>query len=189
MALTPSTMVPLGTPMPAFALPDPHGELVCSDDFDDHTVLVVAFLSNHCPYVKHLKTALAAFSRDLRPLDAGMVAINSNDAEAYPADSPERMADDIRRFGYDFPYLVDASQNVARAFHAACTPDFFVYGPDRTLFYRGQFDDSRPGGDAPITGADLRAAVQAALAGSPPPEPQTPSMGCNIKWRGPTSSG
>ncbi len=184
MALTPSSMVPLGTHAPDFALADTTGRTLRLADFASAHVLVVMFLCNHCPYVRHLRAALAQLGRDLPPMGAAVVGIGSNDAVAYPADSPERMAIEAREAGWTFPYLHDATQEVARAFHAACTPDFFVYDSRRRLAYRGQFDDSRPGNDRPVTGHDLRAAVLALLSNQTPPQRQVPSIGCNIKWRG-----
>lgn len=182
MARTPSTMVPLGTPLPSFALPTPEGEVFDAAAFADAPVLVVVFLSNHCPYVKHVQPTLAHLARELEAKGAAFVGIHSNDWLRYPDDAPHLVASESARVGYTFPQLVDESQDVATAFRAACTPDFFVYGPDRTLVYRGQLDDARPGSPAPCDGADLRAAVEAALAGAPPVEVQHPSMGCNIKW-------
>lgn len=183
MALTPSTMLPLGTPAPQFALPDTSGKTVSLADFKDAPALVVMFICNHCPYVKHLQAALAKFGKEYAAKGAAIIAINSNDAENYPDDSPSRMKEDAKRFGYTFPYLYDATQAVAKAYRAACTPDFYVFGKDRKLVYRGQFDTSRPGNGVPITGADLRAATDAALAATPAPADQKPSMGCNIKWK------
>ena len=183
MALTPSTMLPLGTPAPDFALPDTAGRTVRLADLAAAPVLVVAFICNHCPYVQHLRAALAAFGRDCAARGVAFVAISSNDAERYPADSPAAMAAEARAAGYAFPYLYDGSQAVAAAYRAACTPDFFVFDAARRLAYRGRFDDSSPGNGRPVTGADLRAAVDALLAGRPVPPAQVPSMGCNIKWR------
>lgn len=184
MALTPSTMLPLGTPAPAFRLPEPSsGRLIGLEDFPMAPAFVVAFICNHCPYVKHLRGALAAFARDVSEKGAVMIAINSNDPVRYPADAPGRMVEEAAAAGWRFPYLFDADQSVARAYRAACTPDFFVFGRDRRLAYRGQFDESRPGNGKPVTGADLRAAVNAVLAGVAPAERQIPSIGCNIKWR------
>ncbi|HPA20225.1 MAG TPA: thioredoxin family protein [Verrucomicrobiae bacterium] len=183
MALTPSTMLPLGTPAPQFALPDTSGKTVSLADFKAAPALVVMFICNHCPYVKHLQAALAKFGKEYAAKGAAIIAINSNDAENYPDDSPSRMKEDAKRFGYTFPYLYDATQAVAKVYRAACTPDFYVFGKDRKLVYRGQFDASRPGNGIPITGADLRAATDAALAAKPAPADQKPSMGCNIKWK------
>ena len=183
MALTPSTMMALGTPLPAFRLPDPKGKMVASDDFADSPALLVAFLCNHCPYVKHLRRELAQFARDYQGSGLAMVAINANDVSNYPDDSPAKMAEEIEEVGYVFPYLYDESQEVAKAFRAACTPEFYLFDADRRLVYRGQFDDSRPESGRPVTGADLRSAVDALLAGSPIGPDQTPSIGCNIKWK------
>jgi peroxiredoxin len=171
-------------PAPDFALADTSGRLVRLADFASAPVLVVMFLCNHCPYVRHLRDALAQLGRELPPMGAAVVGICSNDAVAYPADSPERMAIEARDAGWTFPYLHDATQDVARAYRATCTPDFFVYDTKRRLAYRGQFDDSRPGNGRPVTGHDVRAAVQALLSNQPVPQRQVPSIGCNIKWRG-----
>lgn len=183
MAKTPSTMVPLGTAAPAFRLADTEGRLRSLQDFDDAPALLVIFLCNHCPFVQHLRSALAQFARDHEGSGLAIIGINANDIDKYPEDSPEKMAEEKRKFGYDFPYLYDDTQKVAKAYRAACTPDFFLYDADRRLAYRGQFDDSRPGNGKPITGADLRAAVDAVLAKRPAPQEQKPSIGCNIKWR------
>jgi len=183
MAKTPSTMRPLGSALPSFELPDvTKGKTLKSDELKS-PVLVVAFICNHCPFVIHLKPELAAFGRTCRELGVDFVAISSNDASSYPMDGPEAMGLDARDFEYVFPYLYDESQEVARAFDAACTPDFFVYDSDRALAYRGQFDASRPGNGVAITGVDLRAAVSALLAGQRPSDEQKPSIGCNIKWK------
>lgn len=183
MARTPSTMAPLGTPAPPFALPDPEGTLHALDDFADAPALLVIFLSNHCPFVKHLRTELAAFAREFGERGLAVVAIGSNDVERYPEDGPRMMAVEAREHGYTFPYLHDETQEVAKAYGAACTPDLFLYDGGRRLVYRGQFDGSRPGNDIPVTGADLRAAAEAVLAGNPVPGDQRPSLGCNIKWK------
>jgi peroxiredoxin len=183
MALTSSTMAPLGTPAPDFRLPDTDGKVVSLADFAHAPGLLVAFISNHCPYVKHVRDAFARLSRDYQARGVVVVAINSNDAVAYPDDSPERMREEKAQAGYPFPYLVDESQEVARKYQAACTPDFFVFGRDRRLAYRGQMDASRPGNGKPNDGADLRAALDAVLAGRQPSAEQVPSVGCNIKWR------
>lgn len=183
MAQTPSTMIPLGTTAPDFELPDTTGNLIRRQDFDGARGLLVMFICNHCPFVKHLREALADFAREYQPKGLAIVAINSNDIENYPDDSPEKMKHEKEQFGYPFPYLFDATQEVAKAYKAACTPDFFLFDADHQLVYRGQFDDSRPGNDEPITGADLRAAVDAVLDGKPVPEDQQPSIGCNIKWK------
>jgi len=183
MVATPSTMLPLGTPAPDFRLPDPAGRLHALVDFADADVLVVMFLSNHCPYVQHIRSALAGVIAEYQAKGVGAAGIMSNDIVNYPDDAPERMADEVRRVGYTFPYLYDETQEVAQAYRAACTPDFFVFDRERKLVYRGQFDGSRPSNDVPVTGRDLRAALDAALSGKPAPEPQHPSTGCNIKWR------
>lgn len=184
MALTPSTMLALGTPAPRFALPDTEGATVSIDDFKDRRALLVMFICNHCPYVQHVRQGLARLGKDYMAKGAAIVAINSNDAASYPDDSPEKMKVEKRQSGYTFPYLFDATQEIARAYRAACTPDFFLFGPDRTLVYRGQMDGSRPGNKVTNDGADLRAALDAVLAGRPAAANQTPSMGCNIKWKG-----
>ena len=183
MTRTAWKMVEPGSPMPAFRLPDSAGRELDSAELDDNPVLV-AFICNHCPFVKHIAPALAGFAREYMDRGLAVVAINSNDGSTYPDDSPARMADEVRRRDYPFPYLADETQEVARAFGAACTPDFFLYDRNHRLVYRGQFDDSRPGSDTPVTGADLRAACDTVLAGdTPDPEHQKPSLGCNIKWR------
>lgn len=179
-----STMVPLGTPAPAFTLPDPAGRSWALDELAAGApATLVLFLCNHCPYVRHIGRELGLLTQRFAARGVAVVGINSNDADAYPDDGPEQMAATARAFGWDFPYLIDADQAVARSYRAACTPDLFLYDADRQLAYRGQFDGSRPRNDDPVTGADLRAAVAAALAGERVPEPQLPSMGCNIKWR------
>ena len=183
MAATPSTMAPLGTKAPDFHLPATDGRLVSLADFDGAPAFLVAFLSNHCPFVKHLRTELATFVKDYQPRGLAAVGINANDVHRYPADSPEAMVREVEQVGYTFPYLFDESQDVARAYGAACTPDFFLYDGERRLAYRGQFDSSRPGNNLPVTGDDLRAAVEAVLAGRPPTDEQIPSIGCNIKWK------
>ncbi len=183
MALTQSNMLSLGTAAPDFSLPDTSGKIHTLDDFADYRALVVAFICNHCPYVKHLKPAFSQFATDAMAKGAVVVAISSNDAEAYPADAPDKMAEDAAKFAYPFPYLYDESQAVARAYDAVCTPDFYVFDTGRRLVYRGQFDESRPSGEKPATGADLRAAVEAVLAGSSPDPNQKPSVGCSIKWK------
>src|SRR5215831_14075653 len=183
MPETPSTMLPLGTVAPAFRLSDPSGKLVSSDDFKGAPALLVAFICNHCPYVKHVRAEFAATAAEYQRKGVGIVAINSNDSDAYPDDSPANMAEEIKLNGYEFPYLVDQTQDVARAFQAACTPDFFLFDAARRLVYRGQFDDSRPNNGRPVTGADLRGALDNLLAGRPVNIDQKPSVGCNIKWR------
>jgi peroxiredoxin len=183
MAETPSTMLPLGTIAPEFRLYTPHGKLICSDDFKGTPALLVAFICNHCPYVKHVRSAFAALAAEYQARGVSVVAINSNDAETYPDDSPEKMAEETQLHGYTFPYLYDETQEVAKAYHAACTPDFFLFDKDRRLVYRGQFDDSRPRNGLSASGADMRAALEAVLAGRPVNSEQKPSVGCNIKWK------
>jgi peroxiredoxin len=183
MVLTPSSMLPLETPAPDFSLPDTEGGRVALADFKDAPALLVMFICNHCPYVKHVRHGLQRLGRDLQARGVAVVGINSNDVAAYPDDAPDKMKSEKRDAGYTFPYLFDESQAVARAYRAACTPDFFLFGKDRRLVYRGQMDDSRPGNDRPVDGRDLRAAVEALLAGRPVAAQQTPSMGCNIKWK------
>ncbi len=183
MARTPSTMLPLGTEAPHFSLPDTDGGTVALDDFREAPALVVMFICNHCPFVKHVRDGLADFGRDMAEKGVGVVAISSNNVETHPADSPEKMAIEKREAGYPFPYLYDESQEVAEAYQAACTPDFFLFDGDQELVYRGQFDASRPGNDVPVTGEDLRRAVDAVVDGREVPGEQLPSMGCNIKWK------
>lgn len=183
MVLTSSTMIPLGTKAPEFELPDTEGKTRRLSDFADARALVVIFMCNHCPYVKHLKEALAAFGREMEAKKVAVVAISSNDITTHPADAPDKMAEDARHFGYTFPYLYDESQEVARTYGAECTPDFFLFDQNRELAYRGQFDASRPGNGVPVSGTDLRNAVNAVLTGNRPSEEQTPSIGCNIKWK------
>jgi peroxiredoxin len=183
MAATPSTMVALGNAAPDFSLPDPAGTIHRLHDIDDKPALRVIFMCNHCPFVKHISAGLAAFAREYQPRGLAIVGINANDVASYPDDSPQNMAREVKAAGYVFPYLYDDTQAVAKAYQAACTPDFFLYDRARTLVYRGQFDDSRPGNNRPVTGADLRAAVDAVLAGTPVPADQRPSIGCNIKWK------
>jgi peroxiredoxin len=175
-------MLPLGTPLPPFDLPDGEGKRLSSRELEQRPVLV-AFICNHCPYVKHIKPALAQLGRDLRERGVGMVAINANDAQSHPEDAPPRMADDAREHGYTFPYLFDESQALAHAFSAACTPEFYLFDREHRLVYRGQFDDSRPGNGRPVTGSDVRAALDALLSGKTIDEEQIPSIGCSIKWR------
>ncbi len=184
MVLTESTMgLPLGAPAPDFRLPDTDGRLVSLEDFRGAKALLVVFMCNHCPYVIHVKEGLAALGRDYIPKGVAMVGINSNDVENYPQDSPERMKEDKEKYGYPFPYLFDETQETAKAYKAACTPDFFLFDGDFKLVYRGQMDSSRPGSDVPVTGEDIRAALDALLEGRPVPEEQRPSAGCNIKWK------
>jgi len=176
-------MLPLGTVAPDFRLPDTGGKMVAPGDFKSAPALAVFFICNHCPYVKHIQAGLAQFARDYRARGAAIVAISSNDAQNYPADGPAQMAQEARAAGYTFPYLYDESQAVAKAYQAACTPDIFLFDAARKLVYRGQFDDARPGNGLPVTGRDLRAAMDAVLAGKPALARQVPSVGCNIKWK------
>ncbi|MDX1467895.1 MAG: thioredoxin family protein [Acidimicrobiia bacterium] len=183
MAAT-STMLALGTDAPHFTLPDViSGEMVSIDDFAEKTGLLVMFICVHCPYVKHVNAELGRLGRDYAESDIGIVAISSNDIEAYPEDSPDGMRAQAEQYGFVFPYLYDEDQTVAAAYTAMCTPDFFLFGPDRRLVYRGRLDESRPNSGVQVTGADLRMAMDALFAGEPIPQDQFPSMGCSIKWR------
>lgn len=178
-----SSMLALGTVMPAFALPDVvSGRTVSSTELSG-PARVVIFICNHCPYVKHLRGGLADFGRYCRERGVAFVAVSANDVERYPADAPDAMAREARAAGYPFPYLYDETQAVALAFHAACTPDLYIFDGRGALAYRGQFDDSRPGNGVPVTGKDARAAVDALLAGRAPASAQKPSIGCGIKWK------
>lgn len=184
MARTASQMIALGTQAPDFRLPDvTSGREVSLNDFPEAKGFMVAFICNHCPFVQLIRHELARYGREFSQKGLAIIAINSNDAEQYPGDGPEAMRDDARRFGYNFPYCVDADQSVAKAFQAACTPDFFLFDARRALVYRGQFDGARPGNDLPVTGGDLRSATLHLLAGEPLLDPQIPSLGCNIKWK------
>jgi thiol-disulfide isomerase/thioredoxin len=184
MAKTYSTMAPLGMTLPSFGLTDElSGRLVSDADFAGQPALLVVFLCNHCPYVRHLRSGLADFAREYQRKGLAVVAIASNDVNAYPQDGPDGMRAEAREAGYTFPYLFDEQQEVAKAFAAACTPDFFLFDANRKLAYRGQFDASRPGNGVPVTGEDLRAAADAVLAGRAPGPEQTASIGCNIKWK------
>ena len=177
-------MLPLGTPAPDFKLPDTNGKIVSLADFKDKPALVVVFMCNHCPYVVHIRSGLAQLARDYTPRGVGIVGINANDAKNYPADSPAKMKDEVKNAGYVFPYLYDETQAVAKSYRAACTPDIFLFDRGRRLVYRGQFDASRPGGNGiPVTGKDLRAALDAVLTGRNTSEFQVASIGCNIKWQ------
>jgi peroxiredoxin len=176
-------MLALGTPAPDFCLPDTSGKEHHLSDFSGAPALLVMFICNHCPYVKHIRSELARLTKEYRAKGVAIVAISSNDALTYPDDSPDMMAQEVRAAGYTFPYLYDETQEVAKAYEAACTPDFYVFDKDGLLFYRGQMDDSRPGNGIPVTGSDLRHALDAALAGETSPDPQRPSIGCNIKWK------
>jgi peroxiredoxin len=184
MARTESTMVELGTKAPHFELPDVvSGRTVNLHDFDDKKALLVMFICRHCPYVKHVQQELAQIGKDYQAKSLGIVAICSNDADAYPEDRPESLREQALEVGFNFPYLYDESQDVARAYQAACTPDFYLFDQSRHLVYRGQLDDSRPGNGIPVTGRDLRAAIDAVLNGQPVSAAQKPSVGCSIKWR------
>lgn len=183
MALTASTMLPLGTVAPDFQLPNVvSGELVSLETFAGKPALLIIFLCRHCPFVKHIQAELSRLGKDYGA-KAGIVAISANDVSGYPDDSPENLKQMAQEFEYTFPVLYDASQDVAKAYTAACTPDFFLFDGDRKLVYRGQLDDSRPSNGLPVDGRDLRAALDAVLAGQPLPEEQKPSIGCNIKWK------
>jgi peroxiredoxin len=183
MVKTASTMLSLGTPAPHFSLPDAENRIYSLADFAGSRALLVIFMCNHCPYVKHVAEELARLAREYQMKGVAVVGINSNDAEAFPDDSPEKMAEEIRYQGYTFPYVIDQSQEVAKAYRAACTPDFYLFDKDHKLVYRGQMDSSRPGSEIPVTGEDLRRALDAVLAGRPVAEPQRASLGCNIKWK------
>ncbi len=183
MVLTPSTMLELGTAAPEFSLPDTDGKTVSLSDFADARALLVMFICNHCPYVKHVADGIAKLGREYQGKGVGVVAIMSNDVANYPDDSPEKMKQEKASRGYTFAYLYDESQQAAKAYRAACTPDFFVFDADRKLVYRGQLDDSRPDSGIPVTGKDLRAALDVVLAGQTVSADQKPSMGCNIKWQ------
>lgn len=182
MVKTASTMLPLGTSAPSFSLPNVDGSDVSLSDFSGKPLLVI-FMCNHCPFVVHLREALAAFGDEYTAKGLAVVGISSNDVEKYPQDGPEEMKTEAASAGYNFPYLFDADQAAAMAYKAACTPDFFLFDADHTLVYRGQFDASRPGNDVAITGEDLKAACNAVLAGQDVPADQNPSIGCNIKWK------
>ena len=182
MVSVPSTMLPLGTGAPNFNLPDTDGRLVSLAAFQDARALVVMFICNHCPYVKHVQQELVRVARDYGARGVGFVAISSNNAAAYPDDGPDKMKEEKQRAGYPFPYLYDETQDAAKAYRAACTPDFYVFDEERLLVYRGQLDESRPKNDRPVTGRDLRAALDAVLQGQPVTTEQIPSIGCN-KWK------
>ena len=183
MVSVPSQMLALGTQAPPFALPDTDGGVVSLESARSARAVLVMFICNHCPYVKHVRHELARIGHEYGPKGVAMFAINSNDWTKYPDDAPAAMAEEKRTIGYPFPYLADESQQVALAYQAACTPDLYVFDAGLRLVYRGQLDDSRPKNDLPVTGKDLRAALDAVLAGLPVPEPQVPSIGCNIKWK------
>jgi len=184
MARTESTMLELGTIAPDFALTDVvSGNTVRRNDFKGKDALLVMFICPHCPYVKHIETTLGGLGSDYAGKPLAIVAISSNDVTTHPADSPEGMKAQAQTHGFVFPYLYDESQDVAHAYNAACTPDFFLFDRDFRLVYRGQYDASRPGNGVPVTGEDLRAAIDTVLAGKPAPTEQRPSIGCNIKWK------
>jgi peroxiredoxin len=184
VARTASTMMlALGTRAPGFELPDTEGRVQRLAAFDVAPALLVAFICNHCPFVKHVRAGFAALAAEYQKRGVAVVAIASNDVQAYPEDGPAGMAAEAREAGYSFPYLFDETQQVAKAYGAACTPDFFLFDRERRLVYRGQMDGSRPGNDVPVTGQDLRRALDAVLEGRPAPAHQRPSLGCNIKWK------
>ena len=184
MSLTPSTMMELGTKAPAFALPDVRtGKTVTLSDFSDKQSLLVVFMCAHCPYVKLVEKQLAAIGSDYEPLGLGIVAISANDAEAYPDDAVEKLKEQAYRLNFVFPYLYDETQQTAKAYQAACTPDLFLFNTQRKLVYRGQLDDARPGNGKPVTGKNLRAAISAIISGTPVSATQLPATGCNIKWK------
>jgi len=175
-------MLPLGTALPAFQLPSASGEFVSSEDYAGRPLLV-AFICHHCPFVRHIRSEFARLAAELQERGLAIVAINSNDSQAFPEDGPDGMREESREAGYTFPYLFDETQAIAKAFKAACTPDLFLFDSRGTLVYRGQFDDSRPRTAVPVTGADVRAAAVAVLRGQPVAIEQRPSIGCNIKWK------
>jgi peroxiredoxin len=182
MVKTASTMLPLGTKAPDFSLVNVDGRTVSLSDFEGAPALVVVFMCNHCPFVKHIALELASFAQQYQAKGVAVVGISSNDVSKHPDDSPERMVHEVEERGYTFPYLYDETQEVAQAYRAACTPDFFLFDKNQKLVYRGQFDSSRPNSGIPVTGEDLRKALDAVLADKPVADPQTPSIGCNIKW-------
>lgn len=184
MALTESTMLPLGTQAPAFLLPDVvSGKTIGLEDFQENKALLVMFICTHCPFVKHVQSELVRLGNDYASQPLGIVAISSNDADEYPQDGPTGLRKQAAEQGFPFPYAYDETQEVAKAYDAVCTPDFFLFDGDRRLVYRGQLDDSRPGNDKPLTGRDLRSAIDAVLSGQPVASQQKPSVGCNIKWK------
>lgn len=183
MVMTPSTMLDLGSQAPDFRLRDANGDFVSLDGTSDALGYLVMFICNHCPFVKHIRAELAKAGNTFQDQGISVFAISSNDVEAFPEDGPRQMSAEAREAGYRFPYLFDESQEAAKAYRAACTPDFFLFDRERRLVYRGQFDDSRPGNDIPVTGSDLRQAVEALLSGREIVGGQKPSVGCNIKWR------
>jgi len=183
MVRTPSTMLPLGTAAPDFELPNVDGRSITFADAAGPKGTVIMFICNHCPFVKHVADHLAALGRDYMPRGIGFAAVSSNDVSSHPADSPEQMVHEAEERGYPFPYLYDETQDVAKAYHAACTPDFYLFDAGRKLVYRGQLDASRPGSGIPVTGHDLRTAIDGLLSGAAPAAEQIPSLGCNIKWK------
>lgn len=184
MALTPSTMLPLGTKAPDFQLPDVvSGKTISLDTFAGKQALLVMFICRHCPFVKHVQTQLAQIGKDYANSDVGIVAISANDAANYPDDAPDKLKEMVKELGFTFPFCYDESQETAKAYTAACTPDFFLFDAERKLVYRGQLDDSRPGNNEPVTGKDLRIALEAVLASQTLTPDQKPSIGCNIKWK------
>ena len=178
-------MLALGTPLPSFGLPDFDGRPVSSADFDGAPALLVAFICHHCPFVRHIRSEFARFAREYQARGLAIVAVNSNDVDAFPEDGPDGMRDEAAQAGYVFPYLFDSTQEVAKQFRAACTPDLYLFDKERTLVYRGRFDESRPRTNPPmpVTGRDIRAAADAVLSGKPVPQDQKGSVGCNIKWK------
>lgn len=183
MVMTASQMLALGTPAPDFRLPDIEGKVVSLRDFEKSPALLVVFMCNHCPFVKHILAAFVELAKEYQAKGLAVVGINSNDVENLPEDRPEMMAKVAKGAGFTFPYLYDQTQEVAKSYRAACTPDFFLFDKEGRLVYRGQMDDSRPGNNVPVTGVDLRAAIDAVLEDKPVGQEQKPSMGCNIKWR------
>ena len=184
MARTPSVMIPLGKQAPDFTLPDTvSGNNLSLQTIKGATATVIMFICNHCPFVKHINAALVKLGNDYKNKGIGFIAISSNDVAGYPQDGPEQMKQVAEELNYPFPYLYDATQDVAKAYQAACTPDFFIFDSNLLLAYRGQLDDSRPGNEKPVTGADIRNALDHLIAGKPVPADQKPSIGCNIKWR------
>ncbi|WP_286755146.1 thioredoxin family protein [Roseivirga sp. UBA838] len=184
MARTPSNMLPLGTPAPDFKLPDTiSGKSLSLAELKSDKATVIMFICNHCPFVKHVDEGIVSLAKDYQTKGVSFIAISSNDVENYPQDSPELMKEEAEKVGYTFPYLYDETQEVAKAYDAACTPDFYVFDADLKCAYRGQLDDSRPGNGKPVTGKDLRAALDEILEGKPVSAPQIPSLGCNIKWK------
>jgi len=184
MAVESNLDLPLGTTPPPFALADTvSGRIVRPDDYADARALLVTFICNHCPFVIHIRPALVEFAREYQPLGLAVIAINSNDPETYPQDSPDQMRVEAKKWGFSFPYLFDQTQQIAKDYRAVCTPEFYLFDSTRHLVYRGRFDESRPNSGVPVTGSELRAAVDAVLANRPVPAKQIPSIGCSIKWR------